>query len=197
MTNKYNHNLIIITDSSGSMSEMGKIFIVQNLLYYVIELVTISPEMNLSENIQLYAWNKDIAKIGFDKLGKLLPLNPNGKNDLSVLNKFLDELSEDKNYKILFFGDGNFSLREFREFISWCKNKTNLDIRTIAIGVDANLEKLKELSTNNKTYKPENISTAIKSLIKENSSHTYAITSIKDIKISSSIEPNDEDSWDD
>ncbi|EKL00285.1 hypothetical protein VCCP1035_0719 [Vibrio cholerae CP1035(8)] len=66
---------------------------------------------------------------------------------------------------VLILSDGNFPNSDIVSFQKQLGTFSNLIIRTVAVGADADLLKLKKISTNNTVYLSENIASAIDSTI--------------------------------
>ncbi len=66
---------------------------------------------------------------------------------------------------VLVMSDGNFPNSDIVSFQNQIGTFTNLVIRVVAVGADADLLKLKKISTNNSVYLSENIASAIDSAI--------------------------------
>lgn len=158
--------LYIIVDVSGSMNEMGKIHLQRNLCRYVTQLRLIEQDRYSGLDIRFYQWAQNVSEVPLQGDGDIPALNAQGSSSLSVLSDFL---SEDKmnaeNSKILILSDGNFDRDDYQAFLKWKENHALPMARTVAVGADADLLKLKKISTNNTVYLSENIASAIDSTI--------------------------------
>ncbi len=159
--------LYIIVDVSGSMNEMGKIHLQRNLCRYAAQLRGIDQQKYADLDIRFYQWAQDISEVTIQSDGDIPALKAEGASNLCVLSKFLSQHSnEDDQTRILIFSDGNFpSSEDIKSFQKRLGTYTNLSIRTVAVGADADLLKLKNISTINTVYLSENIASAIDSTI--------------------------------
>lgn len=156
--------LYIIVDVSGSMNEMGKIHLQRNLCRYAAQLQGKEKYANL--NIRFYQWTQDISEITIQSDGDIPVLNAEGSSNLSVLSDFFSQqLNNIERSRILILSDGNFENSEISSFQKKLSLHPGLITRTVAVGADAALLKLKKISTNNSVHLSENISSAIDSTI--------------------------------
>jgi hypothetical protein len=83
-----------------------------------------------------------------------------------VLSDFLSQhLNDTGRARILILSDGNFSNSDISSFQKQLGSLPDLITRTVAVGADADMRKLKKISTNNSVHLSENISSAIDSTI--------------------------------
>ena len=158
--------LCIIVDVSGSMNEMGKIHLQRNLCRYAAQLRLIDQEKYSGSDIHLYQWAQNISEVALQSNGDIPALNAEGSSKLCVLSDFLSQyLNDTEIARVLILSDGNFQNSEIVSFQNQLGTFTNLIIRTVAVGSDADLLKLKKISTNNTVYLSENIASAIDSTI--------------------------------
>lgn len=158
--------LYIIVDVSGSMNEMGKIHLQRNLCRYVAQLRLIDQEKYVDLGIRFYQWARDISEITIQSDGDIPALNAEGSSNLCMLSDFLSQhLNDTERARILILSDGNFPDPGILIFQKQLGSRPDLIIRTVAVGADADLLKLKKISTNNRVYLSENISSAIDSTI--------------------------------
>jgi hypothetical protein len=158
--------LYVISDVSGSMAESGKNHIMRNICLCIIQLRKYDPEKFKNVEFQFYKWNTIIEKVEVNKEDGF-PLHMTEKHsDLEVLSVFLDESDvELLPLRILILTDGNFTNSELQKFEKrWIDNEKLL-IRTVAVGADSNLQKLRRLSMGNKSYLSENITAALISVL--------------------------------
>lgn len=189
----------IIVDTSGSMNEMGKIHLQRNLCRYAAQLRFIDQEKYSGIDICFYQWAQDIYEITIQSDGDIPALKAEGASNLCVLSKFLSQHSnEDDQTRILIFSDGNFpSSEDIKSFQKQLDTYTNLSIRTVAVGADADLLKLKNISTNNTVYLSENIASAIDSTIFGSDESLNAPVSTAQILQSTLAESQEpEEDWD-
>jgi hypothetical protein len=158
-------SLDVIVDVSGSMNEMGKIHLQQNLCRYAAQLRGIDQEKYADLDIRFYQWAQDISEITISD-GGIPALNAEGSSDLCDLSDFLSQhLNDTGRARILILSDGNFPNSDIVSFQNQLITFPDLIIRTVAVGADADLLKLKKISTNNSVHLSENVSSAIDSTI--------------------------------
>jgi len=94
--------------------------------------------------------------------GDIPALNAEGSSNLFVISDFLSQyLNEAGKLMVLILSDGNFPNSDIVSFQKQLDTFSDLIIRTVAVGADADLLKLKKISTNNTVYLSENIASAI------------------------------------
>jgi hypothetical protein len=156
----------IIADVSGSMKEMGKIHLQRNLCRYVAQLRLIDKEKYVAINFRFYQWAQNVSEIVLLSNGDIPAFNAEGSSSLSVLSDFLSQhLKNTGRSMVLILSDGTFSDSDIQSFQSQLSRFHELIIRTVAVGADADLLKLKKISTNNRVHISENIVSAIDSTV--------------------------------
>jgi hypothetical protein len=159
-------SLYIIVDVSGSMNEMGKIHLQRNLCRYAAQLRGVDQQKYASLDIRFYQWAQDISEITIQSDGDIPALNAEGSSNLCDLSDFLSQhLNDTGSARILILSDGNFPKSGIVSFQNQLSTFSELIIRTVAVGADADLLKLKKISTNSSVHISENISSAIDSTI--------------------------------
>jgi hypothetical protein len=154
--------LYIIVDVSGSMNELGKIHLQRNLCRTAAQLRLIDQEKYSGSDIRFYQWAQNVSEVVLQSDGDIPALNAEGSSNLCVLSDFLSQhLNVTGSARILILSDGNFPNSEIVTFQSQLGTFTDLLIRTVAVGADADLLKLKKISTNSTVYLSENIASAI------------------------------------
>lgn len=154
--------LFIFVDVSGSMSEMGKIHLQRNLCRYAAQLRLIDQEKYSGLNIRFYQWAQSVSEIVLQSDGNIPALNAEGSSNVCALSDFLSQHVNDTGRSmVLIMSDGNFSNSDIVSFQKQLGTFSNLIIRTVAVGADADLLKLKKISKNNAVYLSENIASAI------------------------------------
>lgn len=157
-----NATLYIIVDVSGSMNEMGKIHLQRNMCRYAAQLQLIDPEKYSC--IRFYQWGQNVSEIVLQGSGDIPALNAGGSSNPSVLFDFLSRnLSDIGKSKVLILSDGDFP--DIVSFQNQLSTFPDLIVWTVAVGADADLLKLRKISTNNTVYLSENIASAIDSAI--------------------------------
>ena len=148
------------------MNEMGKIHLQRNLCRYATQLRLIDQEKYSSSDIRFYQWTQNVSEVALQSDGDIPALNAEGSSSLCVLSDFLSQyLNNTGRLMVLILSDGNFPNSDIVSFQNQLGSFTDLIIRTVAVGADADLLKLKKISTNNTVYLSENIASAINSTI--------------------------------
>lgn len=193
-----NEPLYIIVDVSGSMNEMGKIHLQRNLCRYAAHLRLIDQEKYSVADIRFYLWAQNISEVALQSDGNIPALNAEGPSNLCVLSDFLSEyLKDNRRSMVLILSDGNFSNSDIVNFQNQLGTLTDLIIRTVAVGADADLLKLKKISTNNTVYLSENIASAIDGTIFGSDEPLAAPVSTAQIPQSEPTESEEpEEDWD-
>lgn len=154
--------LFIFVDVSGSMNEMGKIHLQRNLCRYATQLRLIDQEKYSGSDIRFYQWAQSVSVVVLQSYGDIPALKAEGSSNLCALSDFLfQHLNDTGRSMVLIMSDGNFPNSDIVSFQNQMDTFTNLIIRTVAVGTDADLLKLKKISTNNTVYLSENIASAI------------------------------------
>ncbi len=190
--------LYIIVDVSGSMNEMGKIHLQRNLCRYAAQLRLIDQEKYSGSDIRFYQWAQNVSEVALQSDGDIPALNAEGSSKLCVLSDFLSQhLNNTGRSMVLILSDGNFPNPDIVSFQNQLGTFTGLIIRTVAVGADADLLKLKKISTNNTVYLSENIASAIDSTIFGSDEPTAAPESTAQILQSAPVETEEpEEDWD-
>ena len=158
--------LFVFVDVSGSMNEMGKIHLQRNLCRYAAQLRLIDKEKYSGLDIRFYQWAQSVAVAVLQSDGDIPDLNAEGSSNLCVISEFLSQYQSDTGrLMVLILSDGNFPNSDIVSFKNQLSKFPDLIIRTVAVGADADLLKLKKISTNNSVHLSENISSAIDSTI--------------------------------
>ena len=148
------------------MNEMGKIYLQRNLCRYAAQLRLIDQEKYSGSDIRFYQWAQNVSEVVLQSDGDIPALSAEGSSKLCVLSDFLSQyLNDTGRSMILILSDGNFPNSDIVSFQSQLGTFSDLIIRTVAVGADADLLKLKKISTNNSVYLSENIASAIDSTI--------------------------------
>lgn len=158
--------LFVFVDISGSMNEMGKIHLQRNLCRYAAQLRLIDQEKYSGSDIRFYQWAQNVSEVVLQSDGDIPALNAEGSSKLCVLSDFLfQHLNDTGKLMVLILSDGNFPNSDIVSFQNQLGTFSDLIIRAVAVGADADLLKLKKISTNNTVYLSENIASAIDSTI--------------------------------
>ena len=190
--------LYIIVDVSGSMNEMGKIHLLRNLCRYAAQLRLIDQEKYSVADIRFYQWAQNVSEVALQSDGDIPALNAEGSSNLCVLSGFLSKYLKDTGRSmVLILSDGNFPNSDIVSFQNQLSTLTDLIIRTVAVGADADLLKLKKISTNNTVYLSENIASAIDGTIFGSDEPLAAPVSTAQIPQSEPAESEEpEEDWD-
>lgn len=190
-----NSPLYVIVDISGSMNEMGKIHLQRNLCRYVSQLQIIDQAKYSEVGTRFFQWASEVSEIIIQDDGDIPALTPKGSSDLSFLSDFLSAaMSNVQMLRALILSDGNFTNSDISSFQKRLNTFPNLLLRTVAIGADADLLKLKKMSTSESVYLSENISAAIDSTSFGTDESVIAPASASQIKFTQPAEP--EEDWD-
>lgn len=158
--------LFIFVDVSGSMNELGKIHLQRNLCRYAAQLRLIDQEKYSGLDICFYQWAQNVSEVVLQSDGDIPALKAEGSSNLCVISDFLSQyLNDTGRLMVLILSDGNFPNSDIVSFQKQLGTFSNLMIRTVAVGADADLLKLNKISTNNSVHLSENISSAIDSTI--------------------------------
>lgn len=187
----------IFIDASGSMNEMGKIHLQRNLCRYLMQLPSIDQKKYLGVDIHFYQWIHNVSEVYLQSDGDIPAFNAVGSSNLRVLADFLSQHLNDTEQAILILSDGNFSNSDISSFQKELSSYPDLIIRTVAVGADADLWKLKKISTNSSVYLSENIASAIDSTIFGSDELLIAPVSTAQILQSAMAEVEEaEENWD-
>lgn len=187
--------LNILVDVSGSMREMGKLHLQKNLCRYATQLQLLDRDKYSDLDIHFYQWTQNVTEINLQNGGNLSGLFAQGSSSLMAFSDFiLKYLNDSPKLRILILSDGNFDRNDYNSFLKWKEDQDNLLLRTVAIGADADLRKLKKISTNNNVYLSENITSAIDCTIFGTDKHIDSPESIADIRRPEKLEQ--EEDWD-
>ncbi|GAM10459.1 hypothetical protein OR1_02748 [Geobacter sp. OR-1] len=159
-------SLYIIVDISSSMSEMGKIHLQRNLCRYAVQLLSIDQGKYADIDLRFYQWAQNISEISVQSDRDIPALKTEGSTSINVLSDFISQsINDTERQMFLILSDGNIANSDILNYQNQLKLFPDLIIRTVAVGADADLLKLKKLSTNNSVHLSENISSAIDSTI--------------------------------
>jgi hypothetical protein len=187
--------LYVIIDTSGSMNEMGKVHLQRNLCRYAVQLQLLDQEKYSNFDIRFYQWTHSVAEIILQSDGDIPALATEASSSLSVLSNFLfQNQSETEGQRVLILSDGNFPNSDISSFQNQLSSFSGLIMQTVAVGADADMLKLRKISTNNSVYLSENIALAIDSTIFGNNECIAAPESTIQILHAEPAEP--EEDWD-
>jgi len=162
----------VIIDTSGSMNEMGKIFIQKNLCRYLDQLKAIDSDKYLNIDFLFFKWSQSISAIDIQADGDIPELFPEGSSSLINLADFLSKkIMEKQHLRALVLSDGNFANSDIVSFQKQLNSHLNLILRAVAVGADSDLLKLKKISSNGTVHLSEDIAVAISSTVFRNDEH--------------------------
>jgi len=159
--------LSIIFDLSGSMNELGKIHIQRNLFRFIHQRKEIDEESYAGIQFGFHGWANSISEITLDTSGDIAQMEPSGQLNFRALSDFLSKLlSESSTQRVLILSDGHFSHDDLADFIKWKTSHDLAAIHVVAIGADANVFNLKKISSGDRVFLAENVSTALTTAIR-------------------------------
>lgn len=188
--------LSIMVDLSGSMNEMGKIQLQKNLCAYVLQLWLLEKSKYKDIELNFYKWTTEISRLTLDNHSQLPTFTAEGAAKLSSLADFIrPHLNKSPSARFLLFSDGNFASDDYKKFINWKKTQKLPLLRTLAIGADADILKLKALSTNKSCYLSENIAATIESVVFGTDEFLSAPKSINEIVNFAQVKSEPDEDW--
>ena len=156
--------LWVICDTSGSMSEGGKQMLVRNLLSYVVQAVRLLPSFSATPSLRIISWGNATKVVDWDTIAEIRPFHCTGKTVADVLTALLSKEWEAVALpRLLILSDGNWHRDEIAHLARWRRSITNLSLRIIATGSDANLQTLRQLAGPTEVFTPEEIVGALDS----------------------------------
>jgi hypothetical protein len=161
---KMSKNFLVFIDNSGGMNEMGKDFTLRNLCRFIKEFPQMNVDLFSDIDPKFFLWDNCIKEISWDINADVPQIVPSGSASLNELHRYIESIRNETEWHLLILSDGNFKISEIDDFSRKIKKNTKLKIRTVAVGADANENKLKKISTNESIYLAEDIYSAIVSL---------------------------------
>ena len=156
------NTLWVVADSSGSMGEASKLYILRNLINYIRERLHLSNN-NLSFNkICVVTWNEKVKYVKIDSQNKLPAFKVSGKTDVEKLTQYFDKIPQDNKVKsrLLILSDWKLEKERKNIFINWAKKQNNYSIRVIPIEIGISASKINKMSSK-KYFHPQDISKAL------------------------------------
>jgi len=151
--------LWIVADTSGSMGEDAKLYILRNLINYIRERLYI-PDNGLSFNkIYVVTWNREVELLKIDPNHDIPEFEVKGKADIGKLKKYFDQIAQKnkEKSKILILSDWKLDNKNNSHFIDWAKNqKNNFSIRVVPIETGLSMKSINSMSSRN-YFHPQNI----------------------------------------
>lgn len=160
-----NKSIYVIIDTSGSMNEMGKSHLLRNLCRFISELPIMNEKRYSDVEFRFFQWGASVSELFVESDGDIPSIHTQGSSDLSALSEMLRcVLNNGQQTRVLIFTDGNFPNSKIAQFKKDLILFPKLIMRVVAVGADADILKLKKLSSNACVYLPENISAAVNSI---------------------------------
>lgn len=186
-------NSAVFVDSSGSMAELGKRFILKDLLKYLLRG---THAQSSSAPGQLFLWAAEISPVVPIPFNENPRLHLEGTNDLKTVKAFLETTSDPSWASIALFTDGLFRPKEIRDFSTFCRTK-GIFVVCVGVGADADLSALRRLSSEDCVYEPPDIFSALERLRHGPAKPFQAPFHFDEIQFSSQEpEPFTQDDWD-
>ena len=155
--------LWVVADTSGSMGEAAKLFILRNLINYIRESLSLS-NYNLSFNkIFIVTWDEKVKSLKIDSKNDLPAFKVSGKADVLKLTQYFDQIPKDRKVKsrLLILSDWRLENESKNIFITWAKQqKNNFSIRVVPIEIGLSVEAVNKLSSKN-YFHPQDILKAL------------------------------------
>lgn len=156
----------IISDLSGSHAEMGKVFLMRNLLRFVSQLPVIHEGKYTDIEFKFFNWKSEISETMAAPQYELPYIEPEGQTDLGVLKAFIERYTiKEAVTRVLLLSDGYYTTADIKEFDAWKKTQLALMITPVAIGADADDSCLKKLTVKSRVYQPEDIGLAVDAMV--------------------------------
>lgn len=166
--------LYVVFDVSGSMQEMAKMSLAQDLFYFIVEFARLWPEKTAFNVIKPLFWSESIQEYNYQS-GEALNLPaPGGRADFSVLSDFFAAIKEE--FHVILLSDGCFEAEKGLQLSSAV---------CVGLGMDADFSTLSKISRKGKSFAAENIHAAVESLAVFNGG--FAVKSL--------FEEEDEEGW--
>ncbi len=153
--------LWIICDISGSMHEGGKRMLMRNLLTYLLQLEQIFPDNLPFGGLEVIEWGESAQPVELDSDYEVRPFQCAGKTSASALVSLLTQPFEPGSQpRLLLFSDGNWDRDELGRLMEWRRLSPGFMFRIIAVGSDANIQKLRQLAGDLGAFLPEEVTAA-------------------------------------
>lgn len=154
--------LWVVCDTSGSMSEGGKRMLLRNLITYLHQVVRMCPALAPTWSLRVIAWGEAAEVVEME--GEILPFRCVGKASVdSLTNLLTTHLANVSQPRLLLMSDGQWHLDELARLVQWRRSMSNVLVRVIATGYDANVQYLRQLAGASAVFNPEEIVAALHS----------------------------------
>ena len=156
--------VVVVTDTSGSMRELGKAMLARNLIAYVREQMRLTDgAWSLGESV-IVLWGAEATVVRQSPDQDLPPFSIGGRAILQPLLTLLDSLlSEDELLRVLFLSDGHFPGSDVSAFKVWRRRKPQVSVRSLAIGTDAVPATLAKMADPGGVFSPDEVVAALAS----------------------------------
>ena len=156
--------LVVVTDTSGSMRELGKAMLARNLIACIREQQRLRHEDWCLGELVIVLWGAeaDAAELAPDQD---LPLFSVGSQALlQPLLALLDNLlSTDGLSHVLLLSDGHFPSADVSAFKAWRRGKPRVSVRGLALGPDAVPTTLAKMADPGGVFPPDEVVAALAS----------------------------------
>lgn len=188
--------LYVVLDTSGSMHEIAKLHIAMNLVSHIREGLRMKIYELAFTSLTMVTCSDDIQVYKLAEDEELPSFKASGKINFEKLIKFLELEGKYHNTKqgVIIISDGNFSSSSLQSFLDWRAKQDEFYVRVIAIGVDAEILNLKEISSEGTVYFAEDINSALKPWFNNANKVSREPVSLKDIIFKT--EEDEVDEWD-
>jgi hypothetical protein len=154
--------LWVVADTSGSMGEAAKLYIMRNMINYIRERLSLSNN-NLSFNkLCVVTWNEKVKSINIDPKNDLPAFKLVGKVNVEKLTQYFDKIPKGNIVKsrLLILSDWKLEKERKNIFINWAKQQNNYSIRVIQIEIGISAAMVNKMSSRN-YFHPQDISKAL------------------------------------
>ena len=156
---------LIVADVSGSMAEMGKHLLMCQIMRFISQLPAINPEKYGNVEFKFFSWGEEIIELTPCEDGDLFLPKPIGKGNVKRLVEWASEIVvSNPSARIMILSDGAISDIDAAVFGKWLAN-AGIMARSIAIGADADYERLRKFSSNRVPYPAEEIHSATDTIV--------------------------------
>ena len=156
--------LHVIADTSGSMSEMGKAYLLTNLMRGVSQLLYVQHDLSQRTEYIFWSWGASLKQLGIPQETSSC-IHTQGSACFEDLQRFFDqEIGQYGECYVLLLSDGHFPKKDIDAFQAWLSHQTKLNTQVVSVSADADAVKLAKLSTTKRVYAAEQLVVAINRL---------------------------------
>ena len=157
-----NPPLLVVCDTSGSMNEGGKRMLVRNLLTYLQQVIRICPSVPPTGSLKVIAWGEASEVVVMEN--EIFPFMCVGRASVDSLTNLMSfHLKNVSRSRLLLISDGQWQREELSRMVQWRRTLSNVAVRVIATGSDANRQHLLQLAGASAVFNPEEIVAALHS----------------------------------